>query len=175
MYTIGHLCKKFNLARSTLLYYDDINLLKPASRTNSNYRSYSEEDVGRLSKICMYRKTGVSLVEISEILSSNPQPILEKRLIELNEEISHLRIQQSVLLEMLKGHDPSVVSTFFDKNRFVSLLETIGMTDEQMDSFHAILESKSGAEHQNFLEFLGLSPDEIECIRSQYKISPKDA
>ena len=52
MYTIGKLAKKFDLSRSTLLYYDSIGLLKPSSRTESEYRQYSEDDAARLEQIC---------------------------------------------------------------------------------------------------------------------------
>ena len=41
MLTIGKLARKFDLSRSTLLYYDRIGLLKPSGRTRANYRVYT--------------------------------------------------------------------------------------------------------------------------------------
>lgn len=71
MYSIGKLCKEYNLSRSTLLYYDSIGILKASERTKSNYRIYSEEDKERLGQICLYREAGVSLEEIKELLNSS--------------------------------------------------------------------------------------------------------
>ncbi len=54
--TIGELSRKFELSRSTLRYYDRIGLLPPSGSTAANYRIYTEKDVQRLEKICLYRK-----------------------------------------------------------------------------------------------------------------------
>ena len=42
MYTVGQIAKKFKISRSTLLYYDSIDLLKPKGRSDSNYRLYAD-------------------------------------------------------------------------------------------------------------------------------------
>ena len=83
MYTIGKLGRKFDLSRTTLLYYDSIGLLKPCSRTESRYRQYSDDDAKRLEQICRYRQAGLSLDEIKRVLDSpesNLAQVLEKRL-----------------------------------------------------------------------------------------------
>ena len=99
MYTIGKLASRFNLSRSTLLYYDSIGLLQPSSRTESEYRQYSEDDFRRLEQICRYRRTGLSLTEIKRVLDSpetDLTQVLEKRLDELNEEIIRLEISRDL-------------------------------------------------------------------------------
>ena len=70
MYTIGRLAKKFKLSRSTLLYYDSIGLLKPSSRSQGEYRLYSEQDAKRLELICTYRQAGLALKDIGRVLDS---------------------------------------------------------------------------------------------------------
>ncbi len=169
MYTIRSLCKKFGLSRSTLLYYDSIDLLKPSMRTAANYRLYSEEDLAKLDKICLYRKTGIPLEEIKQILISNPEPVLEKRLLALNDEMDKVHMQQKIVIEMLKGHDPSKAALGFDTKRFSAMLEAIGMSEEEMDQFHIRLEISAPDEHQSFLEFLGMPEDEISKLRKYYR------
>lgn len=44
MVTVGVLARRFGLARSTLLYYDRLGLLRPSSRSRAGYRSYSPAD-----------------------------------------------------------------------------------------------------------------------------------
>ncbi len=82
-YTITKLAKQFGLSKSTLLYYDDIGLLKPSYRTFKNYRIYGEKEYRRLKKISLLHQTGLSLNEIKKILDSEKSKsteILEKRL-----------------------------------------------------------------------------------------------
>ena len=64
MYTIKQLCVKSGLSRSTLLYYDSLRLVQPSARSQANYRLYSDDDVKRLERVCLYKEAGVSLEEI---------------------------------------------------------------------------------------------------------------
>lgn len=92
--TVGVLGRKFGLSRSTLLYYDKIGLLSPSGRTGANYRDYTDDDVDRLEKICLYRKTGVELKRIRELLGSPDSSIWEERLSQLNDQMNSIRLQQ---------------------------------------------------------------------------------
>ena len=71
MLTVGHLARRFELSRSTLLYYDSIGLLKPSGRSKSRYRLYSEDDCRRLQAICRYREAGLALDEIRRVPPAN--------------------------------------------------------------------------------------------------------
>lgn len=62
------------LTRKAILYYEDKGLIKPHKEEN-NYRSYSEEDVDRLLQISIYRKLGLSLLEIKNILSTKEKEL----------------------------------------------------------------------------------------------------
>ncbi|MCP4149531.1 MAG: MerR family transcriptional regulator, partial [bacterium] len=61
MITVGQMVKQFGLARSTLLYYDSIGLLKPSKRSRSGYRLYSETDIRRMEQVQTFRKAGLAL------------------------------------------------------------------------------------------------------------------
>ena len=50
-YSITALAREQGLSRSTLLYYDRIDLLRPQSRSEANYRCYGEEQRQRLGQI----------------------------------------------------------------------------------------------------------------------------
>jgi DNA-binding transcriptional MerR regulator len=54
------LTKGFGLSRSTLISYDKLSLLKPAVRSDANYRRYTAEDHQLLAKIMTHRDTGMS-------------------------------------------------------------------------------------------------------------------
>ncbi len=170
MYTIGELCKKFNLSRSALLYYDSIGLLKAAERTKSNYRVYSESDKSRLKQICLYRDAGVTLEQIKELLDSNEdnkKNVLKRRLIDLNNEMYLLRLQQKIIVEILKGKNTSSKELMMDKDTFVSVLKSSGVREEILDDLHIEFERRSPEKHQIFLEFLGIGENEIRDIRDK--------
>jgi DNA-binding transcriptional MerR regulator len=70
MLTVNQLGKKYNLSRSTLLYYDKVGLLKPIV-TEANYRLYSVTDIVKMEKISTYKEAGLSLQSIAEIINTD--------------------------------------------------------------------------------------------------------
>ena len=62
------------LRRKAILYYEEKGLISPAIEEN-NYRNYSEEDLDRLIKISLYRRLGLNVSEIKNILDSNNKEI----------------------------------------------------------------------------------------------------
>lgn len=57
-----------SLSIRSLQYYDDIGLLKPAQRSESGYRLYSDNDLIRLQQVVTLKFLGFSLTSIKEIL-----------------------------------------------------------------------------------------------------------
>jgi DNA-binding transcriptional MerR regulator len=168
MFTVNQLGKKYNLSRSTLLYYDKIGLLKPSSRSESNYRLYSSNDVKKMQQIATYREAGLSLESIAEILHSKntkPTKVLEQRLLNLNNEITNLRRQQQLIVKLL-GKDSLIRSTkTMNKEQWVNILKASGMDDDAMHNWHIEFERDLPEVHQDFLESLGCSVQEVENIR----------
>ncbi len=173
MYTIGELRKKVGLSRSALLYYDDIGLLKPSARTETNYRCYTEEDFERLKQICLYRDAGMALEEIGRMLDStltNKTPILEKQLQNLGHEMRKLTLQRQIITRImiqkehpdLKMAESQIRST---KDAFVKVLACVGFDDREFMKLHQEFEKSFPDEHQVFLEVLGIPPGQIAQIR----------
>jgi DNA-binding transcriptional MerR regulator len=173
MYTIGELGKKVGLSRGTLLYYDDIGLLKPSARTETNYRCYTEGDFDRLKQICLYRDTGMSLEVIGRILDStltDKTPILEKHMQNLCQEMRRLTLQRQIITRiMIQKKDPDlkiaesqILST---KGAFLKVLACVGFNDREFIKLHQEFEKSFPDEHQAFLEVLGIPSDQIAQIR----------
>lgn len=165
MYSISQLGKLFKLSRGTLIYYDAIGLLKPSTRTEANYRCYSEADAERLREICRYRETGMPLEDIQELLNvreKGSDRILEKRLDDLNRDIRKLNLQRQIITHMLKKAQHA---SNLSKERFKKVLENSGFNDDELTKLHAEYEKEAPEEHQAFLEFMGFSPEEITEIR----------
>jgi DNA-binding transcriptional MerR regulator len=170
MFTIGALAGRFGLARSTLLHYDRLGLLRPAARSRAGYRRYSEADAGRLDQICTYRRAGLSLAAIAGILAApaaGARAALEARLVELDRELEQLRDQQRVIARLLRRPELVPDRTPLDKAAWVELLRASGMSDQDMDRWHATFEATDPERHGRFLAALGLGPGEAEALRAR--------
>jgi DNA-binding transcriptional MerR regulator len=70
---IGDLSERTGVTPPTIRYYESIGLLKPAARSQSGYRRYSEQDVEELRFIRKAQGLGFSLEEIGGILELSRQ------------------------------------------------------------------------------------------------------
>lgn len=166
--TVGKLAKKYDLSRSTLLYYDSIGLLSPALHCKGEYRIYGIEDERRLEQICRYRKAGIPLKEISKILDSPETScavVLQQRFEDLNVEIRKLHEQQRIIAGILKNPELLSGTEVMTKEIWVSLLEHAGFTEQDMRLWHVNFEQMDPEKHQMFLQHLQIPDDEIELIR----------
>lgn len=171
MYTIGELCRQFQLSRSTLLYYSKLGLLTASQRTEANYRQYTEEDKKRLARICAFREAGIPLRRIKEILNNSgisEMDALQERLCGLNQEIRMLRLKQQLIAKMLEEKDSKGPLPSLTPQAFTEILQSSGMDAEATARIHTQFEKNSPDMHQLFLEFLGFSEDEIIQIREYY-------
>src|SRR5258708_7404290 len=73
--TIGDLAKATCTKVVTIRYYEGIGLLPAPARTRGNYRSYSPEQLGRLSFIRRARNLGFSLPEVRALISLSDQQL----------------------------------------------------------------------------------------------------
>lgn len=167
-YSISQLARTFGLSRSTLLYYNRIGLLCPAERTAAGYRRYSKLEHDKLERICIFRRTGLSLADIKKLLAGDAGPgaeVLEKRLQELGDEILALRNQQQLITAMLKNMSSHKFSPIMNKQMWVEMLEAAGMDESAMQRWHAEFEVRAPQAHHDFLLSIGIPESEAERIQ----------
>ncbi len=168
MLTVTQLARQCGLSRSTLLYYESIGLLTKPVRTSCNYRSYSQKDVQRLQQICVYRNVGLTLVDIRSILArpeNDASSVLQRRLVELDAEITQRRDHQRAILKLLQNNKAFRRMNVVTKEKWVSIMKASGFSDSDMHRWHAEFEKSAPSEHQEFLEFLHIPAAEITKIR----------
>ncbi len=74
LFTIEQVAARTGLTKRTLRYYEEVGLLTPTDRTESNYRRYSEADIQRLERIKKLRDLlGFSLADIRELLDAEDE------------------------------------------------------------------------------------------------------
>ncbi len=165
---MGVLARSVGLARSTLLYYDRIGLLRPVRRSASRYRLYGEDARARLERIRTYREVGLGLADIKRLLEpgdGKAESVLTARLVKLNEEIARLREQQRVIVRLLGNRALLRKARAIDKRRWVEILAAAGLDEDGMHRWHVEFEALAPEAHQDFLEALGLPAKEVTRIR----------
>jgi Cu(I)-responsive transcriptional regulator len=66
---IGQAARATGVTAKMIRYYDEIGLVRPSARTESNYREYDERQVNELKFIRRARALGFSMEEITRLLS----------------------------------------------------------------------------------------------------------
>lgn len=109
-YQTKDLAKLAGISIRTLRYYDQIGLLTPHERTDSNYRIYHEDDVNRLQQILFFKEMGLELKRIKTLMnnmsSEKRLKILESHLSALQEEMNRKMILMDNVkktIQSLKG------------------------------------------------------------------------
>jgi MerR family transcriptional regulator, thiopeptide resistance regulator len=172
--TISALVRSSGLSRSALLYYDRLGLLKAPRRSRSGYRLYSSDEVERLEQICFFRQMGIPLKEMKRLLDKSEGnasvEILRRRLRVLGREIANCRRQQNQILELLKQKQLQQGVEMISKERWIEIMRAAGLKEEDMRNWHVQFEKMEPEAHQEFLESLGIKPDEINRIREWSRI-----
>lgn len=66
---IGLASKASGVTTKMIRYYDEIGLVQPSSRSDSNYREYEDKQINELRFIKRARSLGFSMDEITQLLS----------------------------------------------------------------------------------------------------------
>jgi DNA-binding transcriptional MerR regulator len=166
--TITALGRQFGLARSTLLHYDKLGLLKPTASTAAGYRQYGPAALARLKRIVQLRAAGLSLESIRNVLDSR-RPLaeaLEQQVLLLNRQMQSNREQLRVASELLSGAvRPGISRAALTKQAWTAMFRAIGLSDDDMHAWHCRFEQDTPEAHQRFLESLGLGAAEVKRIR----------
>ncbi|CAH1537938.1 MerR family transcriptional regulator [Vibrio owensii] len=168
MLTVTQLARECGLSRTTILYYEREGLLAPAHRSENGYRWYGEKEMQRLKTISSYRSYGLPISSIRTLLAQKGKSqaeILKDHFNELEREIQNLRAQQKAIVVLLQ--EPQLIEdNIVTKERWVQIMQAAGFSENDMVIWHQKFEEMEPAEHQKFLESLGIEQDEIVRIRA---------
>lgn len=149
-------------------HYHQIGLLRPPTRSNSNYRLYSEADVQCLRRIVALKQQGFQLAHIGQMLSDQAEsnradallPQFQKQYQTVLQQLIKLR-QTAMALEGLLGRDHGCQSTQAAAIAQLRLLETETQAAQSIsEALWAHLDAATADHPENFSEALQhLLPD----------------
>lgn len=101
---INEVCKKCSLTKKAVEYYIEQGLVVPTMQENG-YRSFTEEDAERLTKISILRNLDLSVADIGAALSDRNESLLKEISGKKKLEITALQEKQNLLQELADKHD----------------------------------------------------------------------
>ncbi|MBN9644290.1 MerR family transcriptional regulator [Corynebacterium mendelii] len=97
---VGEVAEIFHLTVRTLHHWEKVGLISPSGRNWSNFRLYTRKDCERISRIVIYRATGMKLAEIKQILDSGQSAVEH-----LRQQRDRLCAKQHQVSEMIRAVD----------------------------------------------------------------------
>jgi DNA-binding transcriptional MerR regulator len=73
MHQIGEVAERVGLSLRTVRYYEEAGLARPSRRSNGGFRLYGEDDIARLELIKRMKPLGLTLKQMSELLTARDQ------------------------------------------------------------------------------------------------------
>lgn len=142
LFTIGEFAALHEINKKTLMWYDEIGLLKPACIRENGYRCYSYAQSATLETILMLRELDMSLEDIRQFLENrSPETfdrLLQEKITQLSQTIAHLKTVQKLLqnhrrdLKTLAGLDLDAITLVQRDSRYLAAVEIApGMRDEE--------------------------------------------
>lgn len=104
MFSIGELSKQTGVTIRTLDYYDEINLIKPSSKTSGGHRLYDNDDVMKLQQVLALKYMGFSLEQIKDRLNDSTktwQHSINEQIEMVHQEQERLKLLEKALQGVL--------------------------------------------------------------------------
>ena len=142
VYTVKQLSELAGVSVRTLHHYDQIGLLIPSARSETNYRFYNTDDLLRLQQILFYRELDFSLKEIREVLYAKNFDLIKS-----------LRLQRKSLKQKLGRYETLITTIDKTINKLKNQEGMItdkemyeGFTPEEIERNRKEVREKWGAE-----------------------------
>lgn len=110
---INEVINKVDLSKRAVKYYEEQGLLTVAKDANG-YRNYSEDNILTLKKISVYRKLGIGIKDIKELLNGNNKELLENIYREKAKELERQTGELGALRAFIQQGDVEVIYQMVD-------------------------------------------------------------
>ncbi|QEY50496.1 NADPH-dependent 7-cyano-7-deazaguanine reductase QueF [Legionella longbeachae] len=142
-YQIKEISQMTALSIRSLQYYDDIGLLKPAKRSASGYRLYSDQDLIRLQQITTLKFLGFSLSTIKKIIENPNFDLMTSMPIqarELKEKAARINEVASLLNYISSQMEMNQPVNWKSTAKIIEILELNNMNDLVLKKYQDVEE-----------------------------------
>lgn len=172
VYYSGDLYNSLGLTRETIRHYEKIGILKPNLNKENNYREFNTYDFTRLLAVDFYKKRGLTLGEIRQIIEglslSEMYEVLERKKAEIESKIK----DEQRILKMLQDTSDFQLELENSLNHFSirkgPIYEIVGELSA-VTAFEEYRENALGHIDQNAEDLFGKMLREITFDRTGYK------
>ena len=116
---LNEVIKQVDLSKRAIKFYEEKGLLK-TKRDSNGYRNYTDKDISLLKEISSYRKMGIGLSDIKEIL--NDKSVLKQILIKKKKEITISQNELEALEKFIKNNN---IEELYDSVDYKTLADAI--------------------------------------------------
>jgi DNA-binding transcriptional MerR regulator len=108
---IGELAARFGVSVKALRYYDDVGILRPATRTASGYRLYGDDALAQLAFVRAAQAVALTLGEIREVIALRDRgeipcghvlELIQRRAAELDDRVAELQALRDQLRRLAR-------------------------------------------------------------------------
>ncbi|MFN8428490.1 MAG: MerR family transcriptional regulator [Spirosomataceae bacterium] len=167
LFSVKQLAKIAGVSVRTLHLYDEMGLLKPATRTEARYRMYGEKELLRLQQILFYRELDFELREIKEILDNGEFDLLTS----LQNQKQSLKAKQNRIFTLIQTIDKTIKNLKTDTvmTNPIELYE--GLSEEKASRYRTEAINKYGMEtiEKSEIALMKLSKTEINLLKADQK------
>lgn len=152
LFTIGQFAALHGINKKTLMWYDEIGLLKPACVKENGYRCYSYQQSAALETILMLRELDVSLEQIRQFMQNRTvdsfDALLSENIQRLDQTIAHLKSMQQILrshhddMQTLRSLDLDAITLVERPGRNLATVALDGLSTFEQEITQVIAETK---------------------------------
>ncbi|HAT8178563.1 TPA: NADPH-dependent 7-cyano-7-deazaguanine reductase QueF [Legionella pneumophila] len=155
-YKIKEISKLTSLSIRTLQYYDEINLLKPSKRSESDYRLYSSDDLLRLQQITTLKYLGCSLASIQKIIQHpdfNLKTSLALQAKALEKKAAQIHEASSLLNYIATQIEAGQPINWYSTAQLITILEASIMNKELESTYQNIANQSELGQSSNYDDY----------------------
>ncbi len=135
---IQEVAAETGLTTRTIRYYEEIGILRPAARSDGDYRLYDESDVERIRHIREMRDVaGFSLAEVAQMLEDEDARARNRAAYKATDDVA---LRRSLVLDNLERADRTAATLRAKSDR---LAEMIAEVDARRGRLRAALDTLS--------------------------------
>lgn len=154
-YRTGELINYFGVPRDTLRFYEEKGLLKPKKNNDNNYRGYDILDIYNLMVIDFYKKRGMTIHQIQDLLKKSDVQDMQSLLVSKRNELEKMIYDAQCMLKRIEETQEFSKDLDSNLNRFTVKSLPLYRINGEVSDFIAV------EEYENVKDIMNSNNDDM--------------